>query len=126
MDSRLAESGSMSSSAVVIATRGQIEIDPKVTRRQENPRYISHHALEQVRTLSSPNHDGARAPHYYLAKRRVQSAVDKASRIRKCSIDSLRRPGKARPTDITTIIVPLEIEKEEFKSQLFKPCTIGD
>ncbi|KAG0133387.1 hypothetical protein HOY82DRAFT_604814 [Tuber indicum] len=54
MDSRLGDSDSMTSSMVVIATRGQIEIDPKVTRRYENLRYISRQALEQVCRLSSP------------------------------------------------------------------------
>ncbi|KAG0133425.1 hypothetical protein HOY82DRAFT_641110 [Tuber indicum] len=126
MDSGFAESRSMISSEVMMGTRGSIEIDPKVTRGHTNPRYIPHHSLRRVPALLSGENGGLRAPLYDLAKRNFQSAVDKAARLRRSSIDSLKMACRARRTKNTTVIFPQDIEEEEFGAPLFKPWTIGD
>ncbi|KAG0133379.1 hypothetical protein HOY82DRAFT_640990 [Tuber indicum] len=76
--------------------------------------------------LSSRKNYGARAPLYDFAKKSVQLAVDKSSRIRRSIVDSLKTACTARGTDITTFILPLYIEAEKIGAQLFKPCAIGD
>ncbi|KAG0133386.1 hypothetical protein HOY82DRAFT_669079 [Tuber indicum] len=95
-------------------------------RAHAKPLYIPRHSFHYVPKLSSPNNDGARAPHYDLAKKSVQSAVDKAARIRRISIASLKRVCRARPTKIISAILPLDVEEEEMGAPLFKPWTIGD
>ncbi|KAG0133438.1 hypothetical protein HOY82DRAFT_538258 [Tuber indicum] len=126
MDSGFAESRSMYSSEVLMGTRGPIETDPNVTRAHAKPRYIPRHSFHQVPTLPSPNNDGAHAPHYDLAPKRVQSAVDNAARIRRIRIGSLKRVCRARRTKTTTAIFPVDVDEYEIGAPLFKPWTIGD
>ncbi|CUS07954.1 unnamed protein product [Tuber aestivum] len=73
----------------------------------------------------SQTHQSYSFPLYEENLSRVQSAVDKASGIRQCSIDSLKRVCRARRMKSAAVILTPDIQEEE-GVPLFKPWTIGE
>ncbi|KAG0635998.1 hypothetical protein HOY80DRAFT_1024720 [Tuber brumale] len=114
MDSGFAESGSMISSEVLMGTPGPIEIHSTLTRKGAHTlRNACHQFQSQGCTMSSATSDGPLGPYYELAVKRVQSGVNKAARIRRGSIDSLKRVCRAHINTITTVILPTLVDEEE-------------